>query len=139
MRFETISEEIEPELGRFLASCGTSLESFRYFSSRPLAEVRKHLVSLLAFEEEVPVAYGHLDSEGDSVWLGICVAESHCGQGYGGLMMEELIRQARLLDISSIRLSVDRINVGAIHLYEKFGFQQESKSDNVLFYRKRLR
>ena len=135
MQIERISTANLQALETFLVSCGSSLETFRYFSSRPLVVLENHLVTLLGFgENHVPVAYGHLDEEDGSVWLGICVSEDSRGKGYGNQMMQVLLDTARELGVQSIRLTVDRSNPDAVHLYEKFGFKLARASETTLWY-----
>jgi len=120
----------------FLASCGSSLEHFRYFSKRPLAVIQTHLTTLLGFDaNQVPVAYGHLDPEGGVVWLGICVSDRHRGRGYGRLMMRALLEAARMHQVPAIALTVDADNLSAIRLYEEFGFALESQTGTTRRYR----
>lgn len=110
-------------LGRFLGAAGTSLDTFRYFSRRPFEVTRSHLYTVLFVDESgTPTAYGHLDPEGDKVWLGICVAESVRGRGIGLEMMQHLIGEADLRKCPSIWLKVDAANAAAIALYRKVGF-----------------
>ena len=139
MQIERITVEDLQPLEAFLASCGSSLETFRYFSSRSLSVIQNHLVTLLGFDENrIPVAYGHLDQENEVVWLGICISESNLGEGYGNLMMEALLDAARELNVESIDLTVDAENSNAIRLYEKFGFCSKEKSPKVFRYKLNL-
>lgn len=106
----------------FLQNAGASLSSFRYFSTRSADALRSHLVTALFYLEDVPVGYGHLDREGDKIWLGIAVTENMVGRGIGTYIMRFLIDHARVASIKRISLSVDESNTGAISLYKKFGF-----------------
>lgn len=139
MQIEKIDQADFQSLETFLASCGSSLETFRYFSSRPLSIIQNHLTTLLGFDDrQMPVAYGHLDEEDGTVWLGICVSEEYRGKGYGNLMMKALIDAALKLNVKAIALTVDAANPTAARLYEKFGFQLEKKSPEIRWYRLRL-
>lgn len=135
MQIEQISlPDIQP-LKSFLASCGSSLGTFRYFSSRPLSVIENHLVTLLGFDEtRQPVAYGHLDKEDETIWLGICVSEENRGKGYGSLMMQALLDIARKQRVGAVSLTVDATNLGAVRLYEKFDFKQARVSETTLLY-----
>ena len=134
MIIKVITPERESDLECFLRSCGSSLKTFRYFSNRPLSVVRTHLVSFLGYEGQVPVAYGHLDPEGERIWLGICVAEPYRGKGYGRLMLKSLIEEASLRKIPVVTLSVDAENESARHIYESVGFRLDRKVDQTCFY-----
>jgi ribosomal protein S18 acetylase RimI-like enzyme len=136
MRIERLDPAVLQPLETFLASCGSSLDSFRYYAKRPLSVVQNHLITLLGFDEShVPVAYGHLDQEDGTVWLGICVSEAYRGNGYGNLMMRSLLKEASRLGVESIALTVDQSNPGAIHLYEKLGFNLEKQTSDIRWYR----
>jgi len=124
------------QLAAFLASCGSSLERFRYFSKRPLSVIQNPLTTLLGLDEnQVPVAYGHLDPEDGVVWLGICVSDRHRGRGYGRLMMRALLDAARVHQVHAIVLTVDADNLSAIRLYEEFGFALENQTATTRRYR----
>ncbi len=111
-------------LKRFLELAGDSLVNFRYFQSRPLNVIENHIVTYIILNDmNIPVCYGHLDKENDRVWLGIAVIAEQRGNGYGNLMMNELILMAKNLKLKEIHLSVDFNNNKAIKLYEKFGFK----------------
>lgn len=126
------------DLERFLAAAGGSLSSFRYFESRPHTIINQQMVTLLGYENGSPIAYGHLEKEGDKVWLGICVADDNRGKGYGKKVMDELIRLSIEKDVETIHLSVYADNLPAIKMYEKYGFKAngEGKNGSVLFYRR---
>lgn len=135
MQIEHVDPENLEPLKTFLAACGSSLETFRYFAKRPLSVVQNHLTTLLGFDEyHVPVAYGHLDQEDGKVWLGICVADGQRGKGYGNFMMQELMDVAREMRVQFINLTVGKANSGAIRLYEKYGFKMAEESGTTLWY-----
>lgn len=122
-------------LANFLSKAGKSLERFRYFSSRPLSVIGQHLVTVLYFDEQnEPIAYGHLDNENGTVWLGTCVAEKETGKGFGTKVMQALLNFAREKKISKIRLSVDNINLAAQKLYTSFGFTCVDKKESISFF-----
>lgn len=119
MRIIPASDQLVEEL---LRVAGNSLRTFRYFNTRGISTIHKHLYTIIGILLGKPIAYGHLDSDGDKVWLGICVIEPHKGNGFGKIIMADLISFARLLKIEFIHLSVDDDNVQAIELYKQFGF-----------------
>jgi ribosomal protein S18 acetylase RimI-like enzyme len=136
MQIKRINRENTDLLKSFLDSCSTSLVTFRYFQSRPLSVIKNHLTTLLAIDDaQMPVAYGHLDPENGIVWLGICVSDKSQGKGYGDLMMKELVDEAARLNIDEINLTVDKINLPAIRLYEKYGFKRIKETDKIFWYR----
>jgi hypothetical protein len=120
-------------LSSFLKDIGSSSSSFRYYSKRnPLDAIANHLSTLLLCVNELPVAYGHLDKDGENVWLGICVKESEVGKGYGKMMMKALTSSHD----GDIVLSVDRNNDTAISLYLRFGFVVYDSTDKLFYMRR---
>jgi RimJ/RimL family protein N-acetyltransferase len=128
-----IIKEIEPtnieEIELFLSYAGNSLSTFRYFSSRDLSVINNHIVTLLTYKDNIPIAYGHLDRDPmqKEVWLGIAVQEGLHGKGIGSAMMEELLVRAKQCKIQLLYLSVDMVNEAAIHLCKKFSFYVDSE------------
>lgn len=118
-----ITKDNSDQLNLFINSAGNSLDTFRYFSSRPFTVLSNHLCTLLLFENDIPVGYAHLDRDGENIWLGICIAASKKGKGYGNMLMERLFFEAKQKGVKVIQLSVDKVNLSAISLYEKYGFE----------------
>ncbi len=119
----------------FLRMAGNSLESFRYFQKRGMEAIENHLVTYFIVEDDLPICYGHLDKENGKIWLGIAVLESYIGRGFGHQMMKHLIDYAINNEITEIFLSVDIKNIGAITLYEKYGFRKIEEKQNIFFYK----
>jgi GNAT superfamily N-acetyltransferase len=130
-----VTSKDEHYLQKFLDNAGKSLEGFRYFSKRPFSVLDNHVSTLLYIENEMPVCYGHLDRDGEKVWLGIAVIESHIGKGLGNQMMMDLINEARRKNIFDIFLTVDTNNTNAIGLYEKMGFKKVIQKGTYIEYR----
>lgn len=55
--------------------------------------------------------------------IGLGVVKAQWNQGIGGMLLEKLIGYAREAGIEIIKLEVRSDHAGAIHLYEKYGFQ----------------
>lgn len=107
-------------------------ESFRYFESRPFECIEAHISTVLYYEGDRCVGYGHLDLEG-KVWLGIIVDGSIRGKGYGSVIMDDLISRSN----EDIYLTVDRSNISAKNLYSRKGFEVlEEKESHYLMVRK---
>ena len=134
MHSHRITAADKPMLQAFLDGAGNALERFRYFGKRPLDVVDQHLCTWLLMEDEDAVAYGHLDPEGDTVWLGIAVQEQHQGRGYGKAMMTLLLDAARGSNVLALKLSVDNSNSAAIALYEANGFTRVEQQDAISFF-----
>lgn len=125
-------------LEQFLSNAGNSLNTFRYYNKRDVSIIEKHVCTYIILEDSIPVGYGHLDKEDDTVWLGIAISEVAKGKGYGKKMIEELISTAEKLKVKKINLSVDSNNDVAIRLYKKYGFEYQKNKDNVKFFQKTI-
>ncbi|MHB8259834.1 MAG: GNAT family N-acetyltransferase [Bacteroidia bacterium] len=141
-------------LQQFIEGAGTSLQSFRYFQTRPLTVIENHICTFLLIEDNTPIAYGHLDVSDEAtiaahcgveekqpnlftktIWLGIAVSESQKGRGFGKLMIDRLLYFAKENAITQIKLSVDNNNTAAIKLYEKVGFVLQEKKETFSYYK----
>jgi GNAT superfamily N-acetyltransferase len=122
----------------FLERLGSGKNTFRYFEKRPIQIIVNHVITLLLLNEEIPVAYGHLDREGDTVWLGTAVIEDMKAKGYGKMMLEHLVREAKKRKITAICLTVDKENMPAISLYEKSGFKLREDRGSYFLYSQNL-
>jgi len=120
IKYVTVSENLD--LKNFINNAGNSLETFRYFNKRSVESIVNHAVTILGYFNDIPVAYGHLDKENEDIWLGICVSENYKNKGFGKLIMSELIKYGNDHKIKKIKLIVDKNNINAINLYEKFNF-----------------
>ena len=77
---------------------------------------------VITVENEV-VAYGGFHKIFDEAHItNIAVKESFRGKGFGRMLMEELIEEAKELQIVSMTLEVRVSNNRAVKLYEKMGF-----------------
>ena len=109
-------------LDEFLQNAGGSLSSFRYFNTRPKSVIENHFVTAVLIHNSAAVGYGHLDKDSDIIWLGIAVSEMAIGKGFGKLMMSFLVTRADEMNLPVITLTVDKNNIKAIRLYERFRF-----------------
>lgn len=132
MNFKKIKKE-ESDLKIFVSNLGNSSKTFTYFKSRCFDALDNHRLTALGYVKNSPVAYGHLDKDGDTVWLGICVVGSEVGKGYGKKMMEYLTEYADKNKIN-LKLSVHRFNIQAVNLYKKFNFIKTSESDKSFYF-----
>jgi ribosomal protein S18 acetylase RimI-like enzyme len=121
-------------LKNFLEHAGSSLKGFRYFNKRSFDVLKNHIVTFILEEDGNALAYGHLDQESGTVWLGICVIESRQGQGLGNRMMRELLEFADENQIRKIKLTVDNDNLPAQSLYKKFGFVKTVEHETYCFF-----
>ena len=123
MKIVQVSKDNFSILPVFVSNLGEAAKTFRYFSKRPIDIVYNHLVTILLVDEEQALAYGHLEEEDGNVWLGICVLPAYKGKGFGKIIMERLIEEAKKKGLQTISLTVDQDNLSAIGLYEKCGFK----------------
>lgn len=123
-------------LKQFIESMGDSNNTFKYFEKRSLDCISNHLITYILLNSEIPVAYGHLDKDGNDIWLGVCVTEKSRGQGFGKIMMDKLLKYCKNNNIKKIKLSVYKQNINAIKLYENLGFINTNSKENIIFMEK---
>ena len=112
-----------------LFSVKDSSNTFRYFDNRDFSCIENHLFTVLIYEKDKPVGYVHLDPEDNITWLGIYLLPDYRSKGYGKIIMGILLSHAK----NDIQLTVDKINIGAITLYDNFGFT--ITDENEKYYR----
>lgn len=132
MIFKKIKKE-DGDLKIFISNLGNSSKTFTYFNERKLSCLKNHILTILLYENDEPIGYGHLDKEGETVWLGICVIESKTKLGYGKKIMNYLTKYADKNKIN-LKLSVHKFNIKAVNLYKKFNFIKISESDKSLYF-----
>jgi ribosomal protein S18 acetylase RimI-like enzyme len=137
MQFVRVDGSNLQKVQRFLCKAGSSLETFRYFSARPLSVVNHHLCTWLIEDDDQVEGYGHLDQDGGDVWLGVAITESSRGKGLGRAMMQRLVESADELGLRAVRLSVDNSNTVAIRLYESFDFKLVVREERMSFYERK--
>jgi ribosomal protein S18 acetylase RimI-like enzyme len=64
--------------------------------------------------------------------LAIAVVPNARGKGIGGTLLDALLTRAREAGHEAISLSVDRLNEGAIRMYEQRGFRRVAEDDTSL-------
>ena len=123
----------------FLNNAGAALKKFRYYEKRSIDVISNHLVTCVLMQNgEAPVGYGHLDKDGNDIWLGIAVNENHIGKGFGKLIISYLLDFAIKEKINLIKLTVDVNNQKAISLYEKVGFIIETMYSEKVYLMKKI-
>jgi ribosomal protein S18 acetylase RimI-like enzyme len=111
------SKKLE-DLKNFIDNNIKGCENFRYYKHRDFNTIKNHLQTILYYQNDECVGYGHLDKENEKVWLGIIVADNHQFKGFGNLIMDDLISRYE----GEIYLSVDKGNINAQGLYKKKSF-----------------
>ena len=134
-RINNTPEDIQL-LSAFLKDAGSSLNTFRYFSTRSIDCLKNHVLTVLFLENGVPSAYGHLDKDGDTIWLGICVSEEYKGRAIGKIIMEHLLKYADENSLN-VMLKVDFDNHRAISLYKKYNFLISFEETSVFYLMRR--
>lgn len=84
------------------------VKTFTYFNKRPLEIVNDHLVSLILLEDDLPIAYFHLEEENNKVWLGMLIADDYIKKGIGWKCTKVLLDFATLLDVGQIYATTDK-------------------------------
>ena len=83
----------------FLSHAGDSLLSFRYYNKRGKDVLEEHLHTVLLYDKEAIIGYGHLDKcDKGSVWLGICLVSNKRGKGIGKKIMANLVEYSDNID-----------------------------------------
>jgi RimJ/RimL family protein N-acetyltransferase len=85
-----------------------------------VAEIDRRVVGLLSLERETYAKSRHLAS------LGMVILKEYRMEGIGSALVETGLEWARKRGIEKVILSCFSTNTGAIALYKKFGFKQES-------------
>jgi perosamine synthetase len=128
-----LEEKVTVEMiNEFLANRKSISRHFRYYDKRRVEDVLKnHLYTLVCYEEDKVIGYGHIDFEGKA-WLGICILNEYQGKGYGRILMKKLLEyvDSKKMDVY---LTVDSDNILAIELYLKNGFQISKKEGSVVW------
>lgn len=119
--FETIKNLIEVNVDL--------KKTFRYFDSRNEECFQNHFYHFIMNDPD-PVGYGHLDYDCDKMWLGMCVFDSHVGNGYGKLILNNLLNNKKN---NVVHLSVDKDNFRAINLYLHHGFKIYDQTDKIFY------
>ena len=64
---------------------------------------------------------------GISQIMNVAVDTEYRGKGYGNLLIEEFIREAKSRNLDTMSLEVRVSNEPAIKLYEKYGFEVQGR------------
>lgn len=118
------------QLQTFINGLPDRNNGFRYFESRDLDSLENHLCTILLYSAGEPIGYGHLDLEGDTVWLGIAIHQAFFGKNLGHTLMCALVERAADAGIARIDLFVDRDNIAAKKLYRRHGFAVDDEMSN---------
>ena len=132
MNFIHINNENKYLLENFIQNI--SNDFFTYFSKRDITCINNHKLTIILKNESEVIGYGHIDYEDNIHWLGICVLDKFCGNGYGKLIMNYLINyfNENISNNESLYLCVHTNNIPALNLYKKFNFKiiDEIKAKN---------
>jgi GNAT superfamily N-acetyltransferase len=101
-------------------------KTFRYFKNRGFDTLKNHKKTILAFDNNTYIGYGHLDVDSNKTWLGIMVCDECTGKGIGTKIIKKLLENV----IEDIHLTVDKNNTLAINLYEKNNFNIINEFEN---------
>lgn len=97
--------------------------NFRYFEKRNINIINNHYITIIGTINDIPIGYGHIDIDNNIYWLGICILEEYHGNGYGKYIMNYLINKFNESNVQELYLTVDKNNIVAIKLYEKYNFK----------------
>jgi GNAT superfamily N-acetyltransferase len=126
-------EDLQDLKNFFINICGESVNTFSYFLKRDFSIIKNHVTTNLVFDGLDPIAYSHLDRDGDKIWFGICVGQNYVGKKIGSLLLAHTLEQALDNKCSCVNLSVYKNNLPAINLYKKFGFMVYNENESSFF------
>lgn len=115
-------------------------KTFRYFSKRTIDVLQNHVLTLILTNntndknnDEI-IGYAHLDKENEeNIWFGVCVLDKYQGKGYGKILIEKVLKEAKAKEIKKIKLSVDEQNSKAYLMYKKYGFEVLGKKNDIIY------
>lgn len=96
--------------------------TFRYFNKRSIECIKNHLITLVVKIDNCIIGYSHIDKEDNIYWFGICILDKYQNQGIGSKIMQYILNCENTKNLK-ICLTVDIVNIGAIKLYQKYGFK----------------
>lgn len=85
----------------------------------------------------VPVGGVHLETDGETCYLAVCVAEGYRRRGIAGSALrlaESLLPE----EVKTLEVSIDETNLPSLSLFEKLGYTSEEKEDGLIVCRKRI-
>ena len=87
--------------------------------------------------EDMVIGGIHLEKEGDTMYLSICIHPQYQGKGYGKKSLRYVMdRLAK--GVSSIKASIEAENISSIKLFESCGFVFVDREEELLNYIKIL-
>lgn len=108
---------------------------FRYYKNRKISIIKNHLITIVLTNNDDIIGYGHIDYE-KKYWLGLCILEKHRSNGYGKAILNYLINFVKDNKIIAIHLSVDKNNIIAKNIYDKFGFKIIKDNEKIYIMKK---
>jgi perosamine synthetase len=122
--------------------------SFRYFSNRTIeTALQTHAITNVYYVADgAPnkcIGYAHIDFDAPSNrhWFGIYICKTQRGKKYGALLLNDIIHQFCIQTKyqHDVYLSVDRTNLGALHLYEINNFEIVETHDTYYVMRRKCK
>jgi ribosomal protein S18 acetylase RimI-like enzyme len=110
---------------------------FTYFSKRSPSALDNHLITILFVNNAEVIGYGHIDKENLN-WLGIFISQKYRGKAFGTILLDELLRRSKEINLEMISLSVYKKNKEAYSLYIKKGFIVFKENNMSFFMNKKL-
>jgi ribosomal protein S18 acetylase RimI-like enzyme len=93
--------------------------------------IENHVITILLTNNTENIGYAHIDSEKGEYWLGICILEQYKNLKFGTKIMNFIFNHEKIKKLNKIKLSVDKINIFAIKLYNKFDFKIKEEYDSI--------
>ena len=114
-----------PEISRFISMDEQTLS---YVTSSP------SVYYYMVYKDNELIGAIHLESEDKTLFMSIEVHPMYHRQGYGKTILEDVLMQRLQPDFEQIKVSIDETNIASRRLFEKMGFVEASKEDELIDY-----
>jgi ribosomal protein S18 acetylase RimI-like enzyme len=105
--------------------------TFRYYNKRTIDVMENHVITILLINKTEHIGYAHIDIDKGEYWFGICILEKYKNLKFGTKIMNFIFNDEKIKKLNKIKLSVDKINIFAIKLYNNFDFKIKEEYDNI--------
>ena len=113
------------------------LPTFRYYQKRSIEAVKNHILTLLDIEDNTVRGYAHIDYDDSQQrhFLGICVLPPYQKNKIGSLLLQTVLEHVDKFRIH-LYLTVDKENIIARKMYEKYGFTLFEERETFFFFQR---
>ena len=116
-----------PEISRFL-----SIDDDQYWNYVTSSE---NVCYYKAYEGGSLVGAVHLETDQKTLYMDIMVIPAYQRRGIGAQMIADILDGKFPICFSTVEVSIDEANIASVRLFEKMGFEQVSREDELINYR----